>query len=228
MTGNDVRHARKQQQWTQTDLAEKLGVTQAYVSLLESNRRKVPRRLQPKIVAVLRFSATALPVTGNADPLSEDRIVASLAILGYPGFAHLAQAKRVRELNPAELLDRTLRGPHVEARLAEALPWVLVRYPDLDWEWLVSQAKQHDFQNRLGFVVTIARELADRSGNASTAQALRAWESVLERSRLQKEDSFAGDTLTDGERRWLQTNRSPEAAQWNMLSNVSVDTLTNA
>ena len=54
MTGSDVRQARKQRQWTQADLAAKLGVTQAYVSLLESDRRDVPRRLQPRLVALLR------------------------------------------------------------------------------------------------------------------------------------------------------------------------------
>jgi transcriptional regulator with XRE-family HTH domain len=225
MTGTDVREARKKKEWTQTDLAEKLGVTQAYVSLLESSRRNVPRRLQPKLVTLLHLSAGELPMTHVADPLPEHRVASALASLGYPGFAHLARARR---LNPAELLDRTLRRPHLEARLVEALPWVLVRYPNLDWTWLVSQAKQYDFQNRLGFVVTVARELADRSGDASTAHALSALEGVLERSRLQKEDSFAGDRLTDAERRWLRTNRSVEAAQWNMLSNVSVDTLTSA
>ncbi|PYQ83804.1 MAG: hypothetical protein DMG02_33015 [Acidobacteria bacterium] len=225
MTGTDIRQARKQKRWTQADFSEKLGVTQAYVSLLESERREVPRRLQPKLVALLDLPASELPLTGDADPLPEHRVAAVLASLGYPGFTHLT---RTRKLNPAELLVRTLRRPHVEARLAEALPWVLVHYANLDWEWLVAQAKQHDFQNRLGFVVTLARELADRSGDASTAQVLRTWEGVLERSRLQKEDSFAGDTLTDAERRWLQTNRSEEAAQWNMLSNVSLHTLTNA
>ena len=225
MTGADVREGRKQKRWTQTDLAEKLGVTQAYVSLLESNRRDVPRRLQPRLVTLLDLPASELPMARAADPLSEHRVASALATLGYPGFAHLARA---RKLNPAELLARTLRRPHVEARLAEALPWVLVHYPNLDWVWLVSQAKQHDFQNRLGFVVTVARELADRSGDSSTAQVLRAWEGILERSRLQKEDSFAGDRLTDAERRWLRANRSVEAAQWNMLSSVSVDTLTNA
>ena len=225
MTGADVREGRKQKRWTQTDLAEKLGVTQAYVSLLESNRRDVPRRLQPRLVTLLDLPASELPMARAADPLSEHRVASALATLGYPGFAHLAHT---RKLNPAELLARTLRRPHVEARLAEALPWVLVHYPNLDWVWLVSQAKQHDFQNRLGFVVTVARELADRSGDSSTAQVLRSWEGVLERSRLQKEDSFAGDRLTDAERRWLRANRSVEAAQWNMLSNVSVDTLTNA
>ena len=225
MTGRDVRQARKQKRWTQADLAEKLGVTQAYVSLLESDRRDVPRRLQPKLVALLHLPANELPLTGDADPLPERRVAAVLASLGYPGFAHLASA---RKLNPAELLARTLRRPHVEARLAEALPWVLVHYANLDWEWLVAQAKQHDVQNRLGFVVTLARELADRSGDAPTTQVLRTWEGVLQRSRLQKEDCFAGDTLTDAERRWLHTNRSAEAVQWNMLSNVSVDTLTDA
>lgn len=225
MTGVGVREARKQKQWTQADLAEKLGVTQAYVSLLESNRRGVPRRLQPKLVTLLDLPASELPMTGTAEPLPEHRIASALASLGYPGFAHLAHA---RKLNPAELLDRTLRRPHLEARLAEALPWVLAHYTDLDWAWLVSQAKQHDFQNRLGFVVTVARELVDRSGDSSAAQVLRTWEAVLERSRLQKEDSFAGDRLTDAERRWLQTNRSVEAAHWNMLSNVSADSLTNA
>jgi transcriptional regulator with XRE-family HTH domain len=225
MTGADVRQARKQKRWTQADLAEKLGVTQAFVSLLESDRRDVPRRLQPKLVALLHLPASELPLTDDADPLPQHRVAAVLASLGYPGFAHLARA---RKLNPAELLVRTLRRPHVEARLVEALPWVVFQYANLDWEWLVAQAKQHDFQNRLGLVVTLARELADRSGNAPTAQVLRTWEGVLERSRLQNEDSFAGDTLTDAERRWLQTNRSEEAAQWNMLSNVSVDMLTNA
>jgi transcriptional regulator with XRE-family HTH domain len=216
VTGRDVREARKQKRWTQTDLAEKLGVTQAYVSLLESDQRDLPRRLQPKLVTLLDLPASDLPMTGTAAPLPEERVASALASLGYPGFAHLAHA---RKLNPAELLDRTLRRPHVEARIAEALPWVVVHYPHLDWAWLVSQAKQHDFQNRLGFVVTVARELADRSGDTSTAQVFRAWEDVLQRSRLQKEDSFAGDRLTDAERRWLRTNRSVEAAHWNMLSN---------
>ena len=225
MTGRDVHGARKRKRWTQADLAEKLGVTQAYVSLLESDRRDVPRRLQSKLVALLNLSVSELPLTGDTDPLPEHRAAAVLASLGYPGFAPLAST---RKLNPAELLVRTLRRPHVEARLAEALPWVLVHYANLDWEWLVAQAKQHDVQNRLGFVVTVARELAERSSDESSTQVLRTWERVLERSRLQKEDSFAGDALTDAERRWLRANRSAEAAQWNMLSNVSVDTLTSA
>jgi hypothetical protein len=131
-------------------------------------------------------------------------------------------------LNPAELLVRTLRREDVEARLLEALPWLLVRYPNVDWDWLVRFSKQHDLQNRLGFVVTLARELAERRSDAVAANSLKKWERVLENSRLQKEGSFAGEALTEAERQWLKANRSAEAAQWNLLSNVSAETLVDA
>ena len=222
MTGNDVRDARKAHGWSQADLARKLEVTQAYVSLLESNRRVVPRRRRQRLASALQLSASKLPVSSSTEPLPRDRVARMLGTLGYPGFAHLGPT---RALNPAELLVRTLRQKHVESRVVEALPWVLVRFPELDWDWLVLQAKQHDLQNRLGFVVTLARELAERENNLSTANVLRKWERALEHSRLLKDDAFAGDALTHAERRWLLTNRSAEAAHWNVLSNVSVETL---
>jgi hypothetical protein len=41
--------------------------------------------------------------------------------------------------------------------LCEALPWVARHYAaEVDWEWLVRQAKLHDFQNRLGFLLELA------------------------------------------------------------------------
>ena len=220
-----MREARKARGWTQADLARELGVTQAYVSLLESHRRAVSRRLWRKLASALRLPASKLPVSSSTEPLPRDRVAGILGTLGYPGFAHLG---RKRALNPAELLVRTLRQKHVEARVVEALPWVLVRFPELDWNWLVLQAKQHDLQNRLGFVVTIARELAEREHKLSPATVLRKWERVLEHSRLLKDDAFAGEALTNAERRWLQTNRSTEAAHWNVLSNVSAKTLARA
>jgi len=218
MTGSEVQRARTSRGWTQVDLARKLGVSQAYVSLLESNRRVVTRDLRQKLVAALNLPASKLPVSSSSEPLPPDRVAGALGTLGYPGFGHL---RHTRTLNPAELLVRTLRRNSVEARVVEALPWLLVRFPDVDWNWLVSQAKQYDLQNRLGFVVTVARELAEQRNDVSTATSLRNRERVLERSRLQKEDTFAGERLTDAERRWLKTNRSPEAAHWNLLSNVS-------
>ena len=54
MNGTQVRTARKARGLTQVQLARELGVSQGYVSLVESNRRSVPRRLAKKLAAVLR------------------------------------------------------------------------------------------------------------------------------------------------------------------------------
>lgn len=225
MDGRKLREARRARGWTQADLAQHLGVSQTYVSLFEAGERKVPRHVAARLVTSLPMSPTDVPVTDQTAPLSPETAGRALSSLGYPGFAHL---KRTRPVNPAELVFRTLSSLTVEARLVEALPWVLVRHTDLDWTWLVAHAKLNDLQNRLGFVVTLARELAERQSNHAAAQVLSTWEQQLTHSRLQREDTFAGDTLTDSERRWLRTHRSPEAAQWNLLSNTSVEALTSA
>lgn len=222
MSGADVRQGRKTRGLTQRDLADKLGVSQGYVSLLESNDRSVPRHLASRLVSLLDLPAYRLPVS-NSEPLSPDRVVGALGTLGYPGFEHV---RSHRKLNPAEVVLRALRSKNVEARVVEALPWVLLHYPDVDWQWLLSTAKQHDLQNRLGFVVSVARELAERRGNSKAATTLHRWEQSLEGSRLQREDAFAGDASTETERRWLRNNRSAEAAHWNLLTSVSADTLS--
>jgi hypothetical protein len=130
-------------------------------------------------------------------------------------------------LNPAEMLVRTLQAKDVDARLVEGLPWVLVKYPDLDWNWLLRETKANDLQNRLGFVVTLAKELAESKGDRQTAHKLAHWEQTLENSRLQREDTFRG-SLTDAERRWLRVNRSKEAEKWNVLSNLNSGVLQDA
>ncbi|MEQ1759292.1 MAG: helix-turn-helix transcriptional regulator [Vicinamibacterales bacterium] len=225
LTGRELRQGRERKDWTQAELARRLGVSQGYVSLMESDERAVPRSLASRLVPLLGLSASHLPLEESGEPLQAERVAAALGTLGYAGFAHLR--RRVR-LNPAELVVRTLGRDRLDARLVEALPWVLLHFPDMDWAWLVSQAKLHDLQNRLGCVVTVARALAERLGHASTTATLRTWEEVLERSRLQLEDAFGGEALTDAERRWLRTHRSGEAARWNMLSRLSADSVTHA
>src|ERR1700675_1132159 len=64
--------------------------------------------------------------------------------------------------NPAEVLLGALAQDDLEPRLVEALPWLVLRYSTLDWSWVVREAKVRDLQNRLGFVVGLARQLAVR------------------------------------------------------------------
>jgi hypothetical protein len=102
--------------------------------------------------------------------------------------------------------------------------WVALTYANLDWEWLVRQAKVEDLQNRLGFLVTLARQLAEQRDNAEAVARLTRAEQALEYSRLQREDAFRV-SMTEAERRWLREHRSPEATRWNVLTNLNAGEL---
>jgi lipopolysaccharide biosynthesis protein len=83
--------------------------------------------------------------------------------------------------NPAEVVLSALRAKNLDTRLAEAPPWVLLKHPDLDWQWLVRAAKVNDLQKKLGFLTNVARRLAEKLGEKETATLLREQEAALER-----------------------------------------------
>ena len=148
-----------------------------------------------------------------------------LSGLGYPGFAHL----RPRKANPAAVVLETLLQKDLETRLAEALPWVLLSYPDLDWYWLVRHAKLQDVQNRLGFLVAVAKDLAaDRAQFDPAFRQLSAVKRQLEHARLAREDTLCRGSMTQAERRWLKVNRSARARHWNLLTGLAADQLSDA
>jgi transcriptional regulator with XRE-family HTH domain len=223
MSGSDVRDARQQRRWTQADLARRLGVSQAYVCLLERERRPAPGPLAEKLVKVLGLSPVALPVRATVRAFGAGDAAGALGALGHPGFAYV----RGRRWNPAELLVRVLGQPDVDARVVEALPWLLLRYPNLDWTWLLREAKANDLQNRLGFLLAVSRELAELRGELDTARTLAAQERALEGSRLQREGSFRS-SMTAAEQRWLRQHRPAVAAEWNVLSTMTATELVRA
>jgi hypothetical protein len=69
-----------------------------------------------------------------------------LGSLGYPAFAYLAAHRTVA--NPAAVVLASLRATKTAGRVTEALPWVLVRFPDLDWEWLLAALESADDASR--------------------------------------------------------------------------------
>lgn len=185
-------------------------MTQAYVSMLEVGKRRVSPRLARKLTRVYRLPPTALPVSEAPKEAKPDSFAAELAALEYPGFAHLRGA--MRKVNPALFLLTALAQNNLESRVAEGLPWLVLRYPDMDFSWLVPQARMRNLQNRLGFVVTLARLV---SRNDSLGEP----EQELTESKLVREDSFCRE-LNDVERRWLREHSSEEARQWNLLSDL--------
>ncbi len=234
MKGQELKEARLQRGWTQQQAAERLGVTQAYLSMLENGVRMLPYGLARKAAQTLQAPPTTLPLRtetfaaslSSADSTRvSERLRAELAALGYPGFAHLRGKARH---NPAEVLLGALNTPELDSRVVEGLPWLVLRYADMDWDWLVPNAKLLDRQNRLGFVTTLALQLAARSSEPKGSRRLQEYAGVLDRSRLAREDTLCHDSLTEAERDWLRRNRPVEAKHWNLLTDLKAENLPHA
>ncbi len=221
MIGTELKAARLAARWTQIDAAARLGVTQAYLSMVERGARAVSVELAAKAVEVFEIPATSLPLCPyESTDWDELRFKQALGSLGYPGFAYLRSAFRI---NPAEFLMRALDTDELDARVTEALPWVPASFPALNWDWLVVSAKVHDRQNRLAFVASLAREIARSRGNAVLAEKLGKQVAALEKSRLAAEDTLCSEAITQAERKWLRTHRTPLAAHWNLLADLTVE-----
>jgi hypothetical protein len=199
-------------------------VSQAYVSLLEHGSRLVSRRLLARVQREYALQPTAWPFVdgANCDPV---QLAAALGGLGYPGFAYLRPRRR---LNPAQALLLALKQDRLDSRTAAALPWVALEYSDLDWDWLVERVKVADCQNRLGFVVALARQVAVRRQDTNLASRLTQVEQRLEPSRLAREDSLGQADMTDAERRWLRRHRPDDARRWNLLTDLRLEHLAYA
>ena len=91
-----------------------------------------------------------------------------------------------------------------------------------------AQAKLHDLHNRLGFVVALARQVAERKGQTVTAATLAAVEQQLEPSRLVREDTLCRESMTQAERRWLRQRRPAQAQHWNLLTSLVPEHLSYA
>ncbi|MGH9837609.1 MAG: helix-turn-helix domain-containing protein [Blastocatellia bacterium] len=229
MTGQRLRAAREQKGWKQEEAALRMGVSQAYLSLLESSKRRVPGKLAARAVRVYGLSNALLPLGATSDqitPSDEDTLASDLAAMGYPGFSYLRSRRKKK--NPAELLLSALNTSDLDSRIIEALPWVVLTFPDLDWQWLINGAKVKDLQNRLGFITGVARRLAEQRGEHEKAALLASEEVRLERSRLLREDTLCHDSLTQAERRWLRKNRPREAAHWRLLTDLAPEQLNHA
>lgn len=141
-----------------------------------------------------------------------------LGALGYPEFSDL---KKKKAPDPKELLFDALDERDLDSRIVEGLPWLAMTYVDMDWDWLVKNASLHRRQNRLGFVVALAIDLAQSKSDKERLLKLRRQLEKLETIRLADEDTLCHDSMTTTERAWLRVHRSTTAAHWNILSDLA-------
>jgi transcriptional regulator with XRE-family HTH domain len=234
MTGMQLATERRRRSWSQQKAAARLGVSQPYLSLLEKGERPVTEKLARKAARLYGLSPVSLPLKSAAEALpfvGQDELVVDLAALGYPGFSHLKQPHRLKgpgAKNPADVLASALQSGNLDSRLTEALPWVLLEFPELNWQWLRTAAKLADVQNKLGFITSLARRVAGARGEIDKVNLLAQQESILEQSRLAREDTLCHDSLTQAERNWLRNHRSGEAEHWGLLTDLAPEHLSYA
>ncbi len=222
MTPEQLRSARRATRLTQVQAAMKLGLSQPYLSQLESGRRPVTPDLARAVARVFHLRPTSLPVPVEPKPRSSGagRFARLLGGLGYPGYSHLQASSK--PLNPAEVVLDALSQDNLDARVTAALPWVLLHYSDLDWAWLVRNVKLRNLQNRLGFLAALSLEAAEqRPEVAPVPSSLARVTQELELARLAAETTLCRESMPHAERQWLVDRRSALARHWNLLTSLT-------
>ncbi|MDQ3068602.1 MAG: helix-turn-helix transcriptional regulator [Acidobacteriota bacterium] len=218
--------------FSQAHLAQMLGVTQAYISQIESGRRPVTRQLANRLAALPdlpEISPTVFPVSREPAASEENEsadLAADLGALGYPPFTPLPGH---RPNNPAAVILAIIGRRHVGPNVIAGVPWVLLSFPSLDTRWLLDQTRRRNLQNRLGFLTDLALLVARARGAKPTQPAqptepLEHLRAELEDSRLVKEDTLAR-VLPPAERQFFSVHRSDTARHWNLVTGLAVEHL---
>ena len=197
-----LRRWREQYNLTQVDAARLLGVSQPYLSLLERGVRPLRHELRDQLDAVRPRQA--------AHGTMDDRLRAQLSALGYPGFAHVESVRPAPE--PAVTLLHALSQPTVDARVAEALPWLAREYMPTHWTGHGSCNRRScgTCKTDWGFWSSSQTRLAE--------PAMQEALDKLDKARLLAEATFCWDEMPIPTRKWMRGHRSPEAEHWNVVS----------
>ena len=221
----ELRDGRLRAGLTQLEASSRLSLSQPYLSQLECGRRRLTARVQRAMKRLYGLPATSLPLPLPLPPepprrnAGSDRLPSQLAALGYPGYAHVHPSP---QLNPAVVVLEALSEDDLDDRVTEALPWMLARYSELNWDWLLTHVKLRNLQNRLGFLVAVARELTEgRADRSDAAKRLGEIEKALERARLAAETTLSRESMPPAEREWLRKHRPLLAKRWNVLTSLT-------
>ena len=116
MTRLDLKNARLKRGWTQEEVADKLGVTQAYLSMVEQGHRPLSSQLLARVQKSFHLGPTMLPLKLESSQLeNSEKLKSELGALGYKGFGYL---RGKPTWNPAQVLFTAVNQPNLEPRVA--------------------------------------------------------------------------------------------------------------
>jgi hypothetical protein len=149
-------------------------------------------------------------------PVTNEDFVRHLAAIGYSGLANVEPHPHPE--NPAAVLLWGLTAKTLEPRLVEGLPWILLAFSNLDMLWVGQQAQLRNLQNRLGFLVHLAYEVARPDPRvAHRTPILAALLKSIEPSRLAREEALF-EAPNEHECDRIRALRGSEAAHWNLFT----------
>ena len=207
MTGNRMQQFRQNSGWNQARLAARLGVAQAYVSMME--REDVRCRIAWRGGAICfscRPRFCRCPDKGAGQTGRRGLDCRESRPVGISWFQVFVQART--KTASCRASSPGIGPPAARTEASEALAWLLLQFEDLDAAWLVGEAESPDLQNRLGFTVSLARNVAHHSPEfGHRSRSLKALEEKLKPSRLANEGTFGGGEMSQGMPAWVRKNR---------------------
>jgi hypothetical protein len=117
-------------------------------------------------------------------------------------------SRRTPTYTPARFLAHVLDLPKVEARVVDALPWLVYAFPLMEWDWLIREMMLRGRQNRLGFLVDLAIELAEALAETDRMRKLLPHRDLLDLIKLDQEDTLCNDDMREGSRTLHRDRRS--------------------
>jgi hypothetical protein len=111
--------------------------------------------------------------------------------------------------------------------VVEALPWLPLQYPNMDWSRLTVEAKVRNRQNRLGFVVALAASVARKQAKRDVARRLSKVVETLEEARLAKTDTLCQESWPPSQRKFAHKQRSALAAHWKLDTRLTEENLAH-
>lgn len=195
MNGEQILKERLSRNWEQFKTAARLKVSQPYLSLIEAGKRPVTESVARRAINLFNLPPTSLPLKNeieSANIKSEDYLAAQIANLGYGKFSHLK--KKLKKINPAVILISALKTDDLESRIVESLPWLVYKFPKMDWSQVIKSAKISNAQNRLGYILSLAYKRAKNEPDKEKKILFKELLSDLEKSKLFCEDHFKGKT----------------------------------
>jgi hypothetical protein len=144
----------------------------------------------------------------------------ALNLLGHPGFRTLFYGlEEETPPDPAVVLVAILSCDDLDESIVEAIPWLILRFEHLDWDWIVREAVSRRIQNRLGFMVNLAAQVAAEGAvEQERLVFLTRLEERLFEFRIDAEDALCSRRLGNERKQRLRELRSSEARQWGILS----------